>query len=67
MHVRICCDLEKAFDCVNHEILLTKLHSYGIIQRVTASWFRYCLTNGKQKIEIKSSNLTQSISQTEEQ
>jgi hypothetical protein len=56
MHVGgIFCDLAKAFDCfffdcVNHEILLTKLHFFGI-QGATASWFRSYLTNRKQKID----------------
>jgi hypothetical protein len=61
MHVgRIFCDLAKAFDSVNTEILLNKLQFYGI-QGVTANWFRSYPTDRKQKIEIKSSNSTQSI------
>jgi hypothetical protein len=44
--------LAKAFDCVIHEILLAKLHYYGI-QGTVANWFRSYLTNMKQKAEIK--------------
>jgi hypothetical protein len=55
MHVGgIFCDLAKAFDCVNHEILLAKLHFYGS-QGTAANWFRSCLTNRKEKVEIKPS------------
>jgi hypothetical protein len=42
----IFCDLVKAFDCVNHEILLTKTHFYGI-QKSAANWFRSYVTNGR--------------------
>jgi hypothetical protein len=52
MHVGgIFCDLAKAFDCVNHEILLAKLHFYGI-QGVTADWFKSYLANRRKKVEI---------------
>jgi hypothetical protein len=56
----IFCDLAKAFDCVNHEILLTKLHFYGI-QGIAEKWFRSYLTDRKQKVEIKSSNNAQNF------
>jgi hypothetical protein len=54
MHVGgIFCYLLKAFDFVNNEILVTKLHSYGI-QRTAAKWFRSYLTDIKQTVELKS-------------
>ena len=61
LHVgEIFCNLSKAFDCVNHKILLIKLHFYGI-QGITINWFRSYLSNRKQKVEIKSPNLTQNL------
>jgi hypothetical protein len=54
------CDLSKAFCCVNQEILLTKLHFYGI-QGTTIEWFRSYLTNIKQKVAIKLPNSTQNL------
>ena len=53
----IFCDLARAFDCVNHEILLVKLHFYGN-GGVCEDWFRSCLTDRNQKVEVKPRNTT---------
>jgi Reverse transcriptase (RNA-dependent DNA polymerase)/Endonuclease-reverse transcriptase len=48
----ILCDLSKAFDTVDHEILLEKLKFYGIIG-ATGSWMKSYLTGRKQCVQLK--------------
>ena len=44
-------DFLKEFDCVNHEILLSKLNTCGV-RGVALDWLRSYLTNGEEYVSI---------------
>ncbi len=52
--IGIFCDLRKAFDCVDHKILLKKLYNLGV-RGVELDWFRSYLSNRKQFVAIGNS------------
>jgi hypothetical protein len=46
------CDLTKAFDCVNHKLLLKKMQFYGV-KGLLLEWFKSYFYNRKQRVELK--------------
>ena len=44
-------DLSKVFDCLSHELIITKLHAYGFVQQDLKLMNSY-LSERKQKSEL---------------
>ena len=53
-------DLQKEFDAVDHNILLPKLHHYGI-RDLANNWFSSYLSNRKQFVSINGFNSTAQV------
>ena len=53
----IYCYLQKAFDTVNHGILLSEIYNYGI-RGTVINWFKNYLTNRKQYVAIDNVSTT---------
>jgi len=62
--VGIVCDLSKAFECVNHKFLLSKLEHYGIRGRFGAL-IKSCLTERYQRVALNDNTNTVNYSNWE--
>jgi hypothetical protein len=51
----IFCDLAKSFDCINHNVLLSKLNFYGMTG-IAYEWIKLYPRNRYQRVEIKITN-----------
>jgi hypothetical protein len=58
--MEIFCDIEKAFDCVNHDVLLQKLEIYGVTG-ITKELFLQYLSNRYQCVKLKVKSGGQSL------
>ncbi|KAI5720193.1 hypothetical protein M8J77_003240 [Diaphorina citri] len=58
--IGIFCDLTRAFDCVDHNILLAKLPFYGV-RGTSVSWFKSYLEDRTQSVKIPSSTDTDAL------
>jgi hypothetical protein len=58
------CDLQKAFDCVNHNILLAKMEFYGI-SGIVIKLMRSYLENRHQRVSVKDTELNKVSSKWE--
>jgi hypothetical protein len=54
--VRIFCELTKAFNCVNRDILIEKLKYYGV-NETGIDWIKSCLHNRRQRVDININNV----------
>jgi HD superfamily phosphohydrolase YqeK len=45
-------DITKAFDCVSHEVLLSKLEHY-VVMEIVLNWFRSYINDRRQTVSLE--------------